>query len=214
MPARRADASPARATYHHGDLRRALLGATEAILAEVGPEGFTLREAARRVGVDHRAAYRHFEDKEALLAAVAEEGYRELVEATERELAMIAPGDVLERLRAIGRAYTSFAAEHPGRYRVMTGPRLNESGRFPSLEAPIAAALAIVVREIDAGARAGVIDATLDTTEVALALWATMHGLASLVLSRRMRVRRDKLAGFTGRLLDKTLLGIRAPAKA
>ena len=69
---------PRRATYHHGDLPRALREAATRLLAARGSEGLTLREAARAVGVHHAAAYRHFADKRTLLAAVAEEGYAAL----------------------------------------------------------------------------------------------------------------------------------------
>src|SRR5262245_1806188 len=64
-----------RSRYHHGDLPRALRDAATRLIAERGADGFTLREAARLVGVDHAAAYRHFADKRALLAAIAEDGY-------------------------------------------------------------------------------------------------------------------------------------------
>jgi len=69
---------PARETYHHGDLRNSLVDAARTLIAASGPEGFTLREVERQVGVNHRAAYRHFEDKRALLAAVAQQGYEAL----------------------------------------------------------------------------------------------------------------------------------------
>jgi AcrR family transcriptional regulator len=81
------------------------------MLAEVGPDVLSLREVARRVGVGHRAAYRHFADKEALFAAVAEEGYRDLA-----------------------RAYTRFAAEHPGHYVHFVLPRKLKSPRFRRIE--------------------------------------------------------------------------------
>src|SRR5438445_6549046 len=120
--------------YHHGNLRRALLDAAVLLLEERGGQGFTLREAARRVGVDHRAAYKHFAALDALLAEVAGEGYRALADAA-RAAAESAPNaGAPARLLAIARAYVSFAARAPGRYRLMTGPRLNEGGRFPKLE--------------------------------------------------------------------------------
>ncbi|MBL9108365.1 MAG: TetR/AcrR family transcriptional regulator [Myxococcales bacterium] len=90
--------------YHHGDLRRALIVATKAIVEESGAESFTLREAARRAGVNHRAAYRHFEDKSALLAAVAEEGFVELSSRIEAALAREPEGASSRRLMAIARA--------------------------------------------------------------------------------------------------------------
>ncbi|HYM69483.1 MAG TPA: helix-turn-helix domain-containing protein, partial [bacterium] len=68
-------------SYHHGDLREALLRAAIDLVADVGPRGFTLREVARRAGVSHNAPYRHFRDKEELIAAVAAEGFRELTRA-------------------------------------------------------------------------------------------------------------------------------------
>src|SRR3978361_2567018 len=67
-----------RATYHHGDLKRALTEAALALVAEKGPKGFTLSEAARRAGVSLAAPYRHFADKADLLASVAEQGFLEL----------------------------------------------------------------------------------------------------------------------------------------
>ena len=196
-----------RAGYHHGDLRRALVDATIEQLAEVGPDVLSLREIARKVGVDHRAAYRHFEDKEALFAAVAEEGYRNLVATVKRDLARLPPDDALERLRTLARAYTRFAAEHPGHYRVMSGPRLNESGRFPELEVPVGEAFAVLTSELEAGARNGALD-DKDLEGTALALWAIVHGTASLVLTRRIRVSKAKLGDVTDRIADKALYGI------
>src|ERR1700757_2284011 len=75
-------ARPVRSTpYHHGNLREALLEPAIRLTAEAGPAAFTLREVARRAGVSHNAPYRHFHDKDDLLAAVAAEGYNELTAA-------------------------------------------------------------------------------------------------------------------------------------
>ena len=74
-------AQPKRESYHHGDLKRALTSAALSLVAEKGPKGFTLTEAARRAGVSAAAPYRHFADKASLLAAVAEQGFLELHEA-------------------------------------------------------------------------------------------------------------------------------------
>src|SRR5687767_1804874 len=98
---------PRRSTYHHGDLPRALRDAPTRLLAERGGEGLPLREAARLVGVNHAAAYRHFTDTRALLAAVAEDGYVAL--ATRMRAADTATGDVAERVRRVGTAYVEFA---------------------------------------------------------------------------------------------------------
>jgi AcrR family transcriptional regulator len=193
--------------YHHGDLRRALLDVAGAMLEEDGPEAFTMREAARRVGVDHRAAYRHFEDRRALLAVVAEDGYRELVEVIERELALAAPSDHGARLGRLARAYVEFANRRPGRYQVMTGPRVNEDGRFPGVETALADAFHLVRRELDAGIATGAFR-PVDVTEVVLTLWAGMHGVASLIAMRRLRVRREGFGDFAERAIGHTVRGL------
>jgi AcrR family transcriptional regulator len=197
-----------RGDYHHGNLRRALLDCALAIIDEKGPEAFTVREAARRLGVDHRAAYRHFEDRDAVIAAVAEEGYRALVEVLEEALAREEGAEAATRLIALGRAYAMFALREPARYRVMTGPRSNESGRFPELEIPIARAFDLVQREIRAGIEAGdFVDARLE--ECAAVLWAEMHGLAILIIMRRVRVRPDRVRDFTTRAMTHLIYGFK-----
>ncbi|MFJ3492585.1 TetR/AcrR family transcriptional regulator [Streptomyces sp. NPDC086091] len=95
---------------HHGDLRRALEEAALDLVAERGPRGFTLAEASRRAGVSVAAPYKHFADRDALLAVLAERGYRAQRESFTRAMA-VAEGPV-ERLAAFAAAYVRFAAEH------------------------------------------------------------------------------------------------------
>jgi AcrR family transcriptional regulator len=197
-----------RGDYHHGNLRRALLDCALQIIDEHGPEAFTVREAARRLGVDHRAAYRHFADRDAVIAAVAEEGYRALVAVLEEALAREEGEGAAARLIALGRAYAMFALREPARYRVMTGPRSNESGRFPELEIPIARAFELVQHEIRAGMDAGVfVEARVE--ECAAVMWAEMHGLAILVIMRRVRVRPDRVREFTTRAMTHLIYGFK-----
>src|SRR5579863_6646587 len=106
-----------RRPYHHGNLREALLQGAVRVIAEVGPAAFTLREVARRAGVSHNAPYRHFRDKDALLAAVATEGYRELTRAM-REAANL-KSDPLEKLKQSGLAYVAFALRRPEHFTAM-----------------------------------------------------------------------------------------------
>src|SRR5690625_2896195 len=102
--------------YHHGDLRRALLDAAAGLVQERRNAEASLREIARRAGVSHTAPYRHFESKEALLAAVAEEGFHQFREVLEAAAEGKAP---LDALHATGQAYVDFALGHPGYFRVM-----------------------------------------------------------------------------------------------
>src|SRR5688572_13586500 len=121
-PAMTAKSKPSE-RYHHGDLRQALVDAVLVMVAERGDAGeVTLREVARRVGVSHNAPYRHFEDKDALLAAVATDGFH-LLEAALRD-ARADVTDAEERFVRTGLAYLAFAREHRGYLSIMHAPGL------------------------------------------------------------------------------------------
>lgn len=199
-----------RATYHHGDLKNGLIKVALELIAETGAESFTLREAARRLGVNHRAVYRHFEDKRSLLAAVAEQGFAQLTEQGGKERARWPEDQVIERLLGMGVAYVRFAIAHPGHFRVMFGPRLNEDGRFPALEEEVTRAFRSLEVEVARGLELRVFE-KVSVRDGALTLWSAMHGFASLVLMRRIRVRKDRLAEFTERIIGPTLRGLGGP---
>jgi len=136
-----------RRAYHHGDLRAALVDATLALVAEKGVSGFSVAEAARRSGVSISAPYRHFADRDELLAAAAVRGYEELLErfrvATSR-----APTPA-DRVAAVSAAYVRFAAERRPMFELLFGAGLDKH-RYPDLEA---AAMA-VLDEVSGFARA------------------------------------------------------------
>ena len=98
------------ATYHHGDLRASVLSAAGELIEKDGLAGLSVREAARRAGVSHNAPYRHFPDRESLLAALAVEGFDRLAKALEGRAG-----------RSLGEAYLRFALAHPQRFRLMFG---------------------------------------------------------------------------------------------
>src|ERR1700687_5492875 len=110
-----------RRPYHHGNLREELLQGAVRVIAELGPAAFTMREVARKAGVSHNAPYRHFQDKEALLAAVAAEGFDRLTESM-RKTAQPAPG-ATERLRLAARGYVKFSLRFPEHFSVMFDSR-------------------------------------------------------------------------------------------
>lgn len=205
----RARAPRKKTAYHHGDLRSALVEAAIALASERGPEGLTLREVAARVGVTHPAAYRHFEDKTALLAALAEDGYLLLAEALSASLAGAgAPRAPRERLRALASAYVGFALDRPAQYRIMWGPRLNTDGRFPSLEAAIARAFDLVRGELERGQAAGAFRSGLPRDR-AIGLWVIAHGYVELVAQRRIKVKsREKAIEYFLTLFEPWLEGL------
>lgn len=188
-------------SYHHGDLRHALLQASAELIAEKGAEAFTLREVARRVGVSHTAPYRHFKDREALLDVLAAEGFAAHHEAS--HAAATAREDVLERLRATGKVYVQFAEERPSQFRMMFGRTSPDPG------AAGLASFAELLARIDECQEAGVI-APHQRLRVAGVLWCAMHGLAELSVSGAIDLvaegDREGLANF---LMDTLVRGLR-----
>lgn len=176
-------------SYHHGDLRRALVDATEALLAEKGPEAFSLREVARRAGVSPAAPAHHFGDAGGLLAAVATAGFDGLASALSAGHAS-GGADPRMRLREQGVAYVEFAMRHPGRFRLMfrdallsPDPELQRAGNaaFLVLENGVREAFGIAPgKELPARAWTAVI-----------ALWSVVHGFAHLAIAGRF----DPLCG-------------------
>ena len=174
-----------------------------------GAEVFTLREAARVVGVDHAAVYRHFEDKRALLAAVAEEGFVALAARIRTMTATMPEANVLERLRALGAAYVGFALENPAHYQVMLGPRLNEDGRFPTLETAIEGAVTLLLEEVRRGRRLGILR-NARTRDMAMTVWTAAHGYASLALLGRIKHGDPgKVAAYLDVVVEPVLAGLR-----
>lgn len=174
---------PSKRAYHHGNLRPALLEAALELIAEVGPQSFTLREVARRARVSHAAPYRHFADKDALLAELAADGFRLLGEATMVDPAVADPARAFQ---ASGAAYLRFALEHPAHYRVMFGDAIANPTAHPDLVTHGHRAFQILIDSIAACQRAGLVRAG-DPEELAIAAWAMVHGLASLIIDGRLR---------------------------
>jgi AcrR family transcriptional regulator len=165
--------------YHHGDLRHALIQASLALISEEGFGALTLREVARRAGVTHAAPYRHFADKEALLAAVAEEGFRSMA-ARMRERMDQERGPA-ERLSACGVAYVLFAVQHPAHFRVMFGPHFARPAKHEGLGAEGGQAFSLLVQCLTQGQQEGVLRQG-ETMALALTAWSLVHGLASLLV--------------------------------
>ena len=191
-----------------GDLAAALLRAAEALIVERGPQGFSLREVARRARVSEAAPYWHFANKEALLAAVAEAGFVALAAALEAVRGRIKePG---RRLRELGIAYVRFALAHPAHLRLMFGPEIADKAASPRLKAAAERAFGLLVAAIAEAQRAGRARRG-DTEEMAVAAWSLVHGLSALLidrqLARRVTTARDAeiLAGRLTRLLQTGL---------
>jgi AcrR family transcriptional regulator len=166
--------------YHHGDLRRALLDATLHLVEEHGPQGFTLRAAARAAGVSPGAPYHHFEDKDALLTAVAEEGF-ELFGLALREAAQKPARSPRLRAQNVGVAYVLFAVAHPTRFRVMVGYGVQTRKGDAPLGGAALRAYEFVRDALVEGLKSGSRDDAVIHAEV-LGWWSVVHGLAFLAI--------------------------------
>jgi AcrR family transcriptional regulator len=174
----------ARKTYHHGDLRRALVDEAIRTIGDEGVNGLTLRAVGARLGVSRTALYRHFADKGTLLAAVAAEGFRAFRQALHD--AVTGHGGGSAGLEAMGRAYIAFALEHPSHYRVMFGGFLEACPRSPELVEEAEGSFAVLLNSIVEQQQAGLVRAD-DPAQLARYVWAVSHGVAMLAIDGQLR---------------------------
>jgi AcrR family transcriptional regulator len=188
--------------YHHGNLREALIEAALALIAEKGPAGFTIAEAARLAGVSPAAPYRHFRDAEALLAEVALRGFERFAMALTAGWNDGRP-DPLRAFEALGRAYLAFARDEPAYYAAMFETHIAFEAH-PGLLAASERAFAILR---DAAERlTGTLprDRRPPSLMMALHVWALAHGIASLFV--RADPSRRKLPMSPEELLEAGVL--------
>ncbi|MFB7502774.1 MULTISPECIES: TetR/AcrR family transcriptional regulator [Streptomyces] len=174
----RPSSSPSHRPYHHGDLRTALLKSAERTLREQGVGALSLRELARAAGVSHAAPGRHFKDKQALIDALALDGYERLNRAL--DFAVEVPGLGLEgRLAALARAYLGFAVENPELLELMFA-RKHDRDSSDRLTAAVDHSLGSFARMIADAQECGEI-AQGDPERITMIAAASLHGLATLV---------------------------------
>ena len=181
--------SPGKKPYHHGALHAALIESSIALAREGGPDRVILREAARAAGVSHSAAYRHFTDREALLAEVSRFARNELAGEMRRRIHRTK--DPRRRLRAVGTAYIDFALTEPGLFRTAftshpATSRDTEDDRPTGGEDPTHATAGadpyeVLGQVLDEAQAAGVLDPRR-RPGAEIAAWSAVHGLAGLLL--------------------------------
>lgn len=181
--------------YHHGDLRRTLLEAASASLERTGVEALSLRQLSRDAGVSHAAPSRHFRDKQALLDALAEDGFHRLATVL-KDLVRIpaaSPEDARAQFDALAIGYVEFARAHPTLLTLMFGMKHAPDAR-PELIAAGHETMEITAGVVVALQNAGAIRSG-DAGEIALTIFATVHGVATLTVG-----------GFVDPLTAHTLL--------
>lgn len=207
--------SPKRDTYRHGVLRRALVEAGTEMAREGGPGAVVLREATRRAGVAPSAAYRHFEDRQALLDAVCSAAQAALAVAIENELAGLPregePADLARaRLRAVGTGYLRFAREEPGLFRTA----FSASENLRSAASPARAGeggltpFQLLEAALDGLIEAGALPRERRPGAEFLA-WSAVHGLAMLLIDGPLRGLEGTAAHDVGqRVIDMVERGL------
>lgn len=164
-------------SYHHGDLRRALMELSVDVIKKQGVDALNLRALATRLGVSSGAPYQHFASRADLLAAIALEGFERLQQdmISSRDAAA---ADAGARLRAVGLAYVQFAGRHPGHFRVMFLADAHGT-QSQALSATSRQAYHLLRETVGECQRAGVAPEGQDSL-LTLTVWSLVHGLASL----------------------------------
>jgi AcrR family transcriptional regulator len=174
-------AKKAKDAYQHGDLREALIDAGVKLLMEGGLDKLSLRAAAQLAGVSHTAPYRHYRDKDALVAAIAERGFHLLAAATRAELERSGARKPLRKLVALGVGYVAFGIEHPAYLQLIFGGVMAKRDVPQSLREASRDSYNVLRRVVAAGIASGELRKA-DVDDVALACWSLVHGLTMLII--------------------------------
>ncbi|MEM7010759.1 MAG: TetR/AcrR family transcriptional regulator [Verrucomicrobiota bacterium] len=166
-------------SYHHGNLRNAILQAGLKHLEAEGADSLSLRKMTDKIGVSHTAAYRHFQDKPAFLADLAAHGFDQL-SANAREAFGAHSDDPKAALCAYGQAYVLFAVEHPNLFRVMFGSERLGGGDSAKH------AFDLLIEAVERNRASGFIQ-TEDVRPKVMSCWAMVHGLASLAVDGQLK---------------------------
>ncbi|MFH0902774.1 MAG: TetR/AcrR family transcriptional regulator [Pseudomonadota bacterium] len=197
-----------RGSYHHGDLRRALLEEALRIIDEEGVPAVSTRVLARRLGVSHAAPAHHFSSREALLAEVAVQGFRTFADAL--EAAAASKTEPRARLAAVGRAYVHFAVRHPSYLRVMFGRGFKDGFETPeALQAESTRAYRVLTAAVASVVESQGQDAE-SADELAFAAWSLVHGMAMLWIdgpAQRTLGTLDSFEALADRVLGRSVLG-------
>jgi AcrR family transcriptional regulator len=197
-------------TYHHGDLRSALIETALEMLETQSPNTLSLRELAKRAGVSQAAPYRHFKDKEALLAAISQQAF-ELKLKYMTEAMQAADGDPLKTYFACGLAYFRMGHQHPQHFKLM----FSEASRpenHPDLEATACLTFARVTQMVKLCQDSGLIGPG-DPYQKSMQCWATVHGFTILYVNKNLEwlgVHETNAEQMLRTLMSQHLLGEQA----
>lgn len=167
-------------TYHHGDLKNALINAGVEILAKDGVSGLSLRKVAGRAGVSHSAPYSHFADKQALIAAISTEGFRQLYERMSAVAEEYKTTPFMQLIE-VAWAYVQFALDDRDRFKVMFSGVLEKEKEYSEFVAESQRNFQLVKMIVEANQVAGVLRSGASDL-AALSAWGIIHGFVMLLL--------------------------------
>ena len=167
-------------TYHHGDLKNALIQAGVEILAAEGLGGLSLRKVAKQAGVSHAAPYSHFADKQALIAAISTEGFKQLYVQIE-EILKSYRDNPQRLLIETAWAYLQFALNEPDRFKLMFSSVLDKEKDYPDFVEASQENFAQLVSIVELCQQGGVLKSG-SADVVAVSTWSTVHGFAALLI--------------------------------
>jgi len=170
--------------YHHGNLRRVLIDTALEIISEQGAETLSLRQIAKMARVSHSAPYRHFKDKNAILAEVAREGFDMMLRQTEERITR-SRGNELEHFAICGLSYIDFALNYPSHYRVMFGTRSEKSYFSDEFTPESTPSFQLLQDKIRICQEKGLLKAGI-LQEMTLAAWSIVHGFAMLRIDQHI----------------------------
>lgn len=171
---------PRKKTYHHGDLKNALIEAGADILAKDGVGGLSLRKVAQKAGVSHTAPYAHFADKQALIAAISTDGYQRLYDALAATVARYAD-DPARQLIEGAWAYVQFALNDTDHFKITLSGAIEKEKDYPAFVEISQQSFALVVQIVEACQQAKVLKRG-PTDLIAVGVWSLIHGFVSLIL--------------------------------
>jgi len=171
-------------TYHHGDLKNALINAGIEILSQEGLHSLSLRNAAQKAGVSHSAPYSHFKDKQALIAAISTKGLHQLYEKLSR-VAKHYKKQPLKQLHEVAWAYTEFALESTGLFKVIFSSAIEREHEYPDFVAVSHQNFELIVEVVENSQRAGILKPGMSSLH-AVTTWSMVHGFIFLYLERQV----------------------------
>lgn len=170
-----------RTSYHHGDLREALIGAVQQLIEEDGAENFSLADACRRAKVSTAAPYKHFKDRDEILEIIVMRAFDEMADHAVAEIEKHGPGTT-ESMVALGKSYVGFATTRPALFRLMFGqnPKINQAG---DVQDEGRRCFGRVIEQVAIYCRSNNLEA--DALNIATRLWTFVHGMASLIIDEK-----------------------------